>query len=587
MSVLDSLTPLERRFLEEALGRAESKPSSEGAEEERRREQGDKQGEASTHNSPLPPVKRKPTRFMPPDAVDRCSQQIRHENALWDQVERSLEFPFVYRSDKNKDLCLKMLRRIPQFESLVEDDLVVIATRMEIVRVRANTVLAGCLPFPPCSSCLAKQAARSASSDTSNEVDGLVSLAESLFGVAEKKEVCEHVSSANRDVNKHVFVLLRGKIALRLPSVQTSLEAFVEPYEVFALPTTVAALPEGSWYVTTGECMLLRLARDTELALDRLISYLEKQVLNERALFLRCQLRVKIFTHWTRDKYEAAARSMIPLRTSWRQMVVTQGMEADALYFIKEGQCVVVRDVPMLHQQTQEQERRPRRSSGSTQAEAYPLPQRISPGRPEGKMHLPATSVDSPLPLSSPPPHTKLVELGTLREGEFFGELGLLNHDVDWRPDVEKVWSETYWHNLLLSALHAPIDYAAVEGNMSWCSTTEYNTDDYSLQSRVSSAKPPDGAFPPASLHRQASVYTKTPCVLYMLTHENCRHLFGEREYAQLKGFAKGYPSCENIEEQYERQRKWAQYRKALVKDVAMESTSFARQLSKLPPLRF
>ncbi|RNF08452.1 hypothetical protein TraAM80_02755 [Trypanosoma rangeli] len=198
-------------------------------------------------------------------------------------------------------------------------------------------------------------------------------------------------------------------------------------------------------------------------------------------------------------------------------------------------------------------------------------------------MNMSAAPMDPPLP---PPPHTRLVELGTLREGEFFGELGLLNHDVDWKPDVERVRSETYWQSALRSALHAPVNYEALDDNMSWCST-KCNTDNYSLQSRVSSSKRREGAFPPASLQRQASVYTKTPCVLYMLTHESCRYLFGEQEYAQLKEFAKGYPSGENIEEQYERQRKWSKYRKALVKDVVMDSASFIRQTSKLPPLRF
>ncbi|ESL07254.1 hypothetical protein TRSC58_05061 [Trypanosoma rangeli SC58] len=583
MSILDALTPLERRFLDEALERADAKLSLEDTEEEQLCGQDKDQGEGSSQHLMLPLVETKTTKIVPSDALQRCSQHIQHENALWDEVERSLEFPFVYRSDRNKDLCLTMLRRIPQFESFLEEDLVVIATQMEIVRVRANVPLAGNMPYPPCRACLSKQAMASVSSFPLNEVDCRAPLSVSIFGDTEKV-ICEHVSGASRGVNRHVFVLLRGKIALRMPSIQTSVDPFVEPYEVFALPMTVAALPEGSWYVAAGECMLLSLARDTELAVDRIIANLEKQLLKEQALFLQRKLRVKVFTHWTAEKYEAVARMLVPLRASWRQMVVTQGMEADALYFVKEGQCVVVRDVPMLHQQQQEQVGGPKQLSVSTHAEAYSWQRRIPCGSSKGKMNTLAAPMDPPLPS---PPHTKLVELGTLREGEFFGELSLLNHDVDWKPDVGRVWSETYWQSTLLSALHAPVNYEALDDNMSWCSTTQCNTDNYSLQSCVSSFKQRECAFPPASLQRQASVYTKTPCVFYMLTHENCRHLFGEREYAQLKEFAKGYPSGENIEEQYERQRKWSKYRKALVKDVVMDSASFMRQISKLPPLRF
>ncbi|RNF08453.1 hypothetical protein TraAM80_02756 [Trypanosoma rangeli] len=376
MSILDALTSLERRFLYEALERADAKLSLEDVKEERLCGQEKNQSEESSQHLTMPLVEGKNTKIVPSDAVERCSQHIRHENALWDEVERSLEFPFVYRSDRNKDLCLTMLRRIPQFESFLEEDLVVIATQMEIVRVRANVPLAGSMPFPPCCACLSKQAMASASSFPFNEVECLAPLSVSIFGDTEKV-MCEHVPSTSRGVNRHVFVLLRGKIALRMPSIKTSVDPFVEPYEVFGLPMTVAALPEGSWYVAAGECMLLCLARDTELAVDRLIANLEKQLLKEQVLFLQRQLRVKVFTHWTAEKYEAVARMLVPLRASWRQMVVTQGMEADALYFIKEGQCVVVRDIPVLHQQQQKREGGPKQLPASTYAEDYSWPQRI------------------------------------------------------------------------------------------------------------------------------------------------------------------------------------------------------------------
>ncbi|KAF8295607.1 putative cyclic nucleotide-binding domain containing protein [Trypanosoma cruzi] len=599
MSILNALTPVEKRFLDEALGLAEAKLALEDAEEVRRHrkeikqhaDEEEEQEEEAPQQSILPLEKnhnkKKSTRLGPRDAVDRFSQQLQQEIASWEEVKISLEYPFVYRSDKNKDLCLKMLRRIPRFESLVESDLVVIAAHMEILRVRGKMVLAGSLPIHFCPAFLPTMSTAPAVPTPPNEVDELLSLIELPTGDAERKRACEH-AIGEAHLNNHVYVLLCGRVVLRMPMLKTSVESFVEPYEVFALPVTVNALPEGSWYETDGECMLLRLTRGTDLALDRLIGDLEKRVIQERVLFLRRQLRVKVFTHWTAEDYEEAARLLVPLRASWRQVVVTQGMESDAMYFIKEGQCVVARNIPLLHQQQQERGREPRSVSAFNQPHTSPQWQRIRDlhsGRNTAMPSVPVDPILSSVRLQSL--NTKLVEIVTLREGEFFGELGLLNHNVDWKPDVERIWSKKNWHDVLLGALQAPVNYDALEDTASWCSSRRVLTDDHSMRTGISSPKQADTAFPPASRQRQATVYTKSTCVLYMLTHDHCRNIFDEREYAQLKEFAKGYPSCEDIEGQYNRHRKWAHYRKALVNDVLLEPTGFARQQTKLPPLRF
>ncbi|EKF39733.1 hypothetical protein MOQ_000039 [Trypanosoma cruzi marinkellei] len=604
MSILNTLTPVEKRFLDEALGLAEAKLALEDAEEVQRyrkeikQHADDEEEEVEEEEAPqqlvLPVEKnnnnrnnKKSTRLGPRDAVDRFSQQLQQEIASWEEVKISLEYPFVYRSDKNKDLCLKMLRRIPHFESLVENDLVVIASHMEIVRARGKMVLAGSPPIPSCPACFPIMLATPVVPTPPNEVDGLLSLIELPTGDAERKRACEH-ALGDAHVNNHVYILLCGRVLLRMPTLKTSVESFVEPYEVFALPVTVNALPEGSWYETDGECMLLRVTRGTDLALDRLIGDLEKRVIEERVLFLRRQLRVKVFTHWTAGDYEEAARLLVPLRVSWRQVVVTQGIESDAMYFIKEGQCVVARNIPLLHQHQQERERESKRVSVFKKPHTSLQRQRVRDVHSERNTPMPSVPVDSiMLSAQLQSLHTRLVEIVTLREGEFFGELGLLNHDVDWKPDVERIWCKKNWHDVLLDALQAPVNYDSLEGNASWCSSRRVLTDDHSVRTRISSVKQADTAFPPASRQRQATVYTKSTCVLYMLTHDHCRNIFDEREYAQLKEFAKGYPSCEDIEGQYNRHRKWAHYRKELVNDVLMGSTSFARQQTKLPPLRF
>ncbi|RNF16642.1 hypothetical protein TcG_06399 [Trypanosoma cruzi] len=187
MSILNALTPVEKRFLDEALGLAEAKLALEDAEEVRRHrkeikqhaDEEEEQEEETPQQSILPLEenhnKKKSTRLGPRDAVDRVSQQLQQEIASWEEVKISLEYPFVYRSDKNKDLCLKMLRRITRFESLVESDLVVIAAHMEIFRVRGKMVLAGSLPIHFCPAFLPSMSTAPAVPTPPNEVDDLLS----------------------------------------------------------------------------------------------------------------------------------------------------------------------------------------------------------------------------------------------------------------------------------------------------------------------------------------------------------------------------------------------------------------------------
>lgn len=592
MSIVNILTPAEKRFLIQALQQDTARRVLEDANEQQQRQESSlQQGGSSSEKKRtqplcLPPVKKKKSRPKPQDAVDRFLQQIHQENELWEVVERSLEYPFVYRSDKNKALCLKMLRRIGLLQSLPESDLEGVASHMEIVRMRTKEVILGKVP--------------SSSSDSLLKVPDLVtsvvsgdSVSSISCGVSpnqphlEKEAVNQSFMGTLSD-NRYVYVLLRGSVALRMPSIQSSMEAFVEPYEMFGLPLIIDALPLGSWYETTGDCVLLRLERDIDLLLDRVISDIEKKLVEERVHFLRQQLRVKVFTYWTLEEYEMFARSLIPLRLSWRQLVVGQGMDSDALYFIKEGNCVVVRNVPFFCQQKMQ-----KRVSSPLPSTGALLRRHSSGRRPDGGGKPSNTAPEaprrsspslSPSPSSAPPPPPmKLVELVTLREGEFFGELGLLNHNVDWKPGVDAIWSEAYWKDTLDRALCAPVDYTALEDNLPWLSSQCDVTDGPTANCSSVSPERGERVFPSTLFPRQANVYTKCPCVLYMLTYERCRQLFGEREYAQLKEFAKGYPSCENIEDQYERQRRWAQYRKALVRDVLMGSKNPARQKEKLP----
>lgn len=592
MSIFSALTPFERRFLASALSKRNVKQNfeeSEGLEQEQHEtSQQRKEREVyfcSNEQTHLPLLARKEYRAKQPDAVGRFLSYIRCENESWDLVERCLEYPFVYRSDKNRALCIKMLRRIPHLQSLQESDLEGVASHMEIVRLRAKTVVIGKSPFS-CVDCFSKS--DSAMSVCLGESGGSIDLPHTISQELENVvDTRTRGMSGTLNGDRYVYVVLRGNVALRMPSIQSSMRAFIEPYEIFGLPLVMNALPEGSFYETTGDCMLLRLQRDIDFLLDRVINDIEKNILEERVNFLRRQLRVKVFNYWSPDEYKAFARLLVPLQVSWRQVVVAQGMESDAMYFIKEGNCVVVRNVPFFLHQKQQKKISSLLPLSLKSPQQHSLSKLSNAGLKKFS-HLEGSSQSqllSPTPISSAP--MKLVELVTLREGEFFGELGLLNHDVDCKPNVDAIRSEEYWLDKLNTALCTAVDYTALKDDLPWLSARNSQTDCDTKSRDCVAGKQGDGVFPSTSLPRQATVYTKCPCVLYMLTHDHCRSFFGEREYAQLKEFAKGYPSCENIENQYERQRKWARYCQTLVNDIFMGARNSGKRKEKLTDLHY
>ncbi|KAH9600530.1 hypothetical protein LSM04_005721 [Trypanosoma melophagium] len=609
MSLLSILTPAERRFFDEALQRALAKRALEKAKESAPQEPNEQQQHYYCDQEQLQPQEQQHSvprydRFCdnstkPSDILARYSELSRQEYDLWDRVERSLEFPFVYRSEASKNLCYKMLRRVPLLRTLNEGDLEVISSHIEVFRIGGTEMLAGKPPFPDVNSRFSLQllTTKSQSQFDDNDVaSGVTADPPIVPGAKVHHEPRDSINSSNSKIamGNRIFILLRGRVVLRIPSLQSAIDAFVEPYEVFALPLIMEALPDGSWYETDGDCMLISLTCNVDLSLDRVIGRLEKNVIESRVSFLQRQLRVKVFTHWTPEQYEACARALVPLRVSWRQVVVEQGMESDAMYFIYEGQCVVVRDVP-LHRQQKEQAKPHTKHMYHQQYMSTSSPKtpasssrRRSPQKQSdtnnGKMtshlaKLQSTGATSPL--------VKTMEVVTLREGEFFGELGLLNHQVDWKPDVDTIWSKDYWQKTLDRALRAPVDFSSLEGDLSWRSKKQGKNNSNNHNDGDSENTNNNGVFPPVPLPRQATVYTKSPCVFFMLSNDHCRRLFGDREYAQLKEFAKGYPSCEDIEEQYERQRRWSNYRKTLVNAVMKDSSSAKRKIPKLPPLQF
>ncbi|AAZ12296.1 cyclic nucleotide-binding domain containing protein, putative [Trypanosoma equiperdum] len=596
MSIVNQLTPAERRILNEALENAEKRACN-----------GALAAAEGTQFPLIPGVATAGARRAKPKAcntMERISQQERQERELWMAVERSLEHPFVYRTDSSKELAVNMLRRIPRLKDLSLRDLETMSSTMRIAHVGDGVVLAGNQPRKTEANVetmdyidryslvvnedTATTAGWSSDVDLAPKAEREVTSAQEASEQGRDDSSCSpSKSSARHDMARYVYVLLRGNVLLRLP-FKCPMDALVEPYEMFGLPTTLAALPEDAYYQTCSDCVLLCFPRNKEYVMDGVLKRLDKRLVQEQTTFLQQHLRVKVLTHWTPQEYERCARALVPLRVSWRQMVVEQDMESDAMYFIKEGQCVVVRNVPLPRGRA----RYGRRvhegsvtcfpSTGAKARQSRQLNESVT-----SFGHFPS-SVPRGQQHNLPSQTMKFVEVATLREGEFFGELGLLSHEVDRKPDVEKIRSEAYWRNTLAAAKDAPTDYAPLDGELPLQKV---------LQPLSSGSPSPRGIegdptsfalgleptnkfsmFPQPTMGRQASVYTRCPCVFYMLPYDRCRELFGAREYAQLKEFANGYPSREDIEIHYERQRKWSKYRKTLVNDVLNDASNMRQK---------
>ncbi|CCD11737.1 unnamed protein product [Trypanosoma congolense IL3000] len=538
MSIMSTLTSVERRILNEAL---------ENADRQRLNSLSLSALKDQTEQLPLlDTTAAKRIRSKGCNTMERVAQHERRERELWMAVERSLELPFVYRTDASKELALSMLCHISQFSDLSKRDLEVLCTYMRIVHIEDGTVFIGKQPqkvdcdeaeedFVGLSPTFRKDDPFGHANQPTNEggsgFEG--GLRRRSSPTWKHRQECTE-GSPSRKVKRGVtsscvYVLLRGSVLLRLPSLKCSVDTVVESYEVFALPTTLSALPGDAFYQACADCTLLCFACNKEFLLDGVIKRLDRNLVKEQADFLQKHLRVKIFTHWTRQQYERCARALVPLRVSWRQMVVEQSVNSDAMYFIKEGQCVVVRNVPLLRGQHHCATQR----SGN-------LPSFIATPPRMRKSSVKINSCHAAAPLSttrcsqprlSTLGSTKLVELATLREGEFFGELGLLSHRVDWKPDVDKVRSGAYWRESLTQAKNTPVDYAALDGNPPWRKTQCVDSNDLPSERRRSSSSGSQTAqttdnkiwmFPEPTMKRQASVYTKCPCVLYMLPYDCC-----------------------------------------------------------------
>ena len=182
------------------------------------------------------------------------------------------------------------------------------------------------------------------------------------------------------------------------------------------------------------------------------------------------------------SKLNALAVSVYPLHFGGKEIAVREGQLSDDVFFIVSGRMKVVRQVNFT-------------------------------------VHASSPSV-------------KLLELATLEPGEYFGELGLLRHDVDVAKSVSV--------ESLLQVTEAEIDEEDPEREMLV----------------IESSTP--------SKRRQATVYAHTPSVCYVLPRESFIENVQQGPLVRMREYAKGYPSTHTIQQHFLKKQEWNTFKTAV-----------------------
>jgi CRP-like cAMP-binding protein len=322
-------------------------------------------------------------------------------------------------------------------------------------------------------------------------------------------------------------VVIFGCVMLRVSQPQGISQTIVDKGEPIGTSIIMNALPAGSQYVTTEPTELLSFnTGDVEEVLQKL----ELLELRHRMAFFQ-NLTVPILATWSEHQFEQLSRCVFPIRVLSRELVVREGTEASAAYFISSGKLKVVREIDFSH--------------------------------------------------TTNTPSMKLLELATLAEGEFFGELALLRHQVDSTKKIKlsKLTTEITFgakkDPKKTSAPPPPPPFGGVQslGGMSASVRPPVPYLRSAADEAESSSDSEDEDFKTlraskASLRRQATVYAHTPGTLYVLPREQFIKVMTGPALVRLREYAKGYPSQQEIRAHFSKQQKWEEFKNQLVAQV-------------------
>eukprot|EP00756_Hemistasia_phaeocysticola_P060372 Hpha_TRINITY_DN3989_c0_g1::TRINITY_DN3989_c0_g1_i1::g.18075::m.18075 len=367
-------------------------------------------------------------------------------------------------------------------------------------------------------------------------------------------------------------LVLSGSVEMRVSSGQGRARHEVLRGEAIGDQLTLKSLPAGSSYVTKEPCDFLCLRHDDY---DRLLGHMEERELDARVQFLSEGLVVPIFASWGAYQLRELAQKAYPRRYASRSVVVREREEGQDLYFIRVGECRVVREVEFCEQASQ--------------------------GIPSRKA-------------------VKLLELALLMQGEYFGELALLGLNVDHnarhraeavskraKPGSSQFASSSKRSGTSSrkaispsnrpapSPMRNPLGRGAGRASLSMRQGTERmggggttpKQGDERVQlpgalgadSDADSDNTDELPSPDADAHeagrghqtgglRQATVFSHTPLELLVLPAQAARELITGNPLQRMIQYAKGYPTAPEIRSQFMAQHDWATFKQNLVSDI-------------------
>ncbi|CUE74920.1 cyclic nucleotide-binding protein, putative [Bodo saltans] len=376
----------------------------------------------------------------------------------------------------------------------------------------------------------------------------------------------DEVHLESRPVPPHVFLVVFGTVGLRVETVNGRVQSALGKGDVIGNPLLEEALPPGSMYVALEPVELLSFTR---AQFQELLAQVDAEELRLRVAFLK-QLLVPILQPWCDDEITELAKKCYPLRLQSKELIVKEGSKADAMYFLQSGKLKVVREVDF----------------------APTAPQQTSSG-----FGLTTTSSSSPLHQQQPQHQVRLLELATLQEGEFFGELALIRYRVDAnrKTNLNKLLSKGNGSSgggaggdlsygvtpsSTMRSRGGANNGAASRGSVmlggKQKSTSSFGFDlpshddddgygsdesaDDEARREISEYKDP--------LLRQATVYAHTPATVLVLPRRCFMDAFKGSALVRLREYAKGYPSQQDIRNHFIRQEKWDVFKTDLVQQV-------------------
>lgn len=370
----------------------------------------------------------------------------------------------------------------------------------------------------------------------------------------------DEVHLEQRPVPPHVFLVVFGTVGLRVETVNGRVQSALGKGDIIGNPLLEEALPPGSMYVALEPVELLSFTRAQYL---ELLAQVDAEELRVRVAFLK-SLLVPILQPWGDEEITELAKKCYPLRLQSKELVVKEGSKADAMYFLQAGKLKVVREVDFA---------------------PPPPPPTASSG-----FGLTTTSSSSPLH-SVPQQHqVRLLELATLQEGEFFGELALIRYRVDAnrKMNLVKLLSSNKSGGGIGDTMtsgrhragggggsrggHLPSKQKSTTGSsfgFDYGSPSHLDDDDAygSDESADDEARREISEYKDPLL-RQATVYAHTPATVLVLPRRCFMDLFRGPALVRLREYAKGYPSQQDIRNHFVRQEKWDVFKTDLVQQV-------------------